>query len=125
MAQKGSLEDLQVWQRALDLVDGVYAVTKRWPKDEVFGLTNQIRRAAVSIPSNIAEGQGRRNDGDFLRFLAIALGSLMEVKTQLIIAQRQGFATSDEVTSLLTVGDEIARMLVALRKALTARKSRK
>ena len=119
------MEDLQVWQRALDLVDAVYALTKRWPKDEVFGLTNQVRRAAVSVPSTIAEGQGRRSDGDFLRFLAVALGSLMEVKTQLIIGQRQGFATEEEVASVIGVGEEVARMLVALRRALTNRKSRK
>jgi four helix bundle protein len=125
MADKGSLEDLLVWRRALDFVDAVYALTKRWPKDEVFGLTNQVRRAAVSIPSNIAEGQGRRNDGDFLRFLAIALGSLMEVKTQLIIGRRQGFATEDEVAAAIEIGDEVARMLVALRRSLTARKARK
>jgi four helix bundle protein len=125
MADKGSLEDLQVWRRALDLDDAVYALTKRWPKDEVFGLTNQVRRAAVSVPSNIAEGQGRRSDGDFLRFLAVALGSLMEVKTQLIIGQRQGFATEEEVASVIGIGEEVARMLVALRRALTNRKSRK
>jgi four helix bundle protein len=85
MSDKGSLEEIVVWQRAMDLVDEVYRVTRNWPREEVFGLTNQLRRAAVSVPSNIAEGQGRRIDGDFLRFLAIALGSLMEVKTQVHI----------------------------------------
>lgn len=116
--KKGSLEALQVWQRSLDMVDQVYAVTRNWPKEEVFGLTNQVRRAAVSVASNIAEGQGRRNSGDFVRFLAIAAGSLMEVKTQLIIGQRQKFLQPAHATPILDAIEEIARMLAGLRKSI-------
>lgn len=80
--------DLIVWQKAMDLVVHVYEVTESFPQREVFGLTNQVRRAAVSIPSNIAEGQGRGTTKDFLHFLAIARGSLQEVETQLLLAYR-------------------------------------
>ena len=80
-----SYQDLTVWQRAMDLVEGVYRVTKDWPKDEQYGLTNQVRRAVVSVPANIAEGQGRTSDREFARFLAIAHGSLYEVETHLLI----------------------------------------
>jgi four helix bundle protein len=121
---KGSLEELVVWQRAMDLVDAVYRHTSNWPRDEMFGLTNQVRRASVSVPSNIAEGHGRKQDGDFVRFLAIAYGSLMEVKTQLLIGQRQKFSSSDDTSPVLAVVDEVAKMLNGLRKAIQARKNK-
>ena len=76
--------DLVAWQKAMDLVEIVYKATSQFPKEEVYGLTNQSRRAAVSVPSNIAEGQGRRSDNDFRRFLAIGHGSLREVETQVL-----------------------------------------
>lgn len=83
--------DLIAWQKAMDFVHRVYALTSGFPGDERFGLTSQLRRAAVSIPSNIAEGEGRETPGDFIRFLAIAHGSLREVETQLRISQRLGY----------------------------------
>ena len=122
LPEKGSLEELLVWHRAMELVDGVYKHTRNWPKAEVFGLTNQVRRAAVSVPSNIAEGHGRKQDGDFVRFLSIAYGSLMEVKTQLLIGVRQGFSGESETQAVLRVVDEVAKMLNALRKAVQRRK---
>lgn len=122
--EKGSLEELQVWQRAMDLVDQVYGLTRTWPREEVFGLTNQVRRASVSIASNIAEGHGRKSDGDFLRFLSIAYGSLMEVKTQLQIGLRQAFSRENEVVPVLIALDEVARMLNGLRRAIEGRKSK-
>ena len=85
--------DLVAWQKAMDLVESVYKATSQFPKEEVYGLTNQLRRAAVSVPSNIAEGQGRRSDNDFRRFLAIGHGSLREVETQVLIAQRLHYLT--------------------------------
>lgn len=88
MAEIRSYRDLVVWQKGMDLVEGVYRVTKAFPKDEVYGLTSQIRRAVVSIPSNIAEGQSRMTSGEFIHFLGIARGSLAELETQIILAQR-------------------------------------
>lgn len=107
----------------MDLVDLVYNVSRNWPREEVFGLTNQIRRAAVSVPSNIAEGHGRKQDCDFVRFLSIAYGSLMEVKTQLLIAVRQRFCTNQDAVPAMTSIDEVARILNGLRKAIKGRKS--
>ena len=83
--------ELIVWQKAMILVEAVYRATNDFPKTEIYGLTSQIRRAAVSIPSNIAEGQGRSTTRDFLHFLSVAQGSLMEVETQITIAKRLGY----------------------------------
>jgi four helix bundle protein len=83
--------ELIVWQKAINLVEAVYRATKHFPQTELYGLTRQIRRAAVSIPSNIAEGQGRNTTKDFLHFLAVANGSLMELETQIIIARRLNY----------------------------------
>lgn len=106
--------DLVVWQKALAWVEGVYAFTGNWPVDERFGLTSQIRRSAVSVPSNIAEGCARRTTPEFLRFLAIARGSLAEAETQLIIAGRLGYLAQDSLSGLLQASDEISRMLAGL-----------
>ena len=83
--------ELIAWQKAMDLVAMVYASTKTFPKEELYGLTNQLRRAAVSVPSNIAEGQGRKSRNEFVRYLSIAHGSLCEVETQILIAERLGY----------------------------------
>ena len=85
-----SFRDSIAWQRAMDLSHEVYQVTRTFPKEEIFGLTNQLRRASVSIVSNIAEGQGRLTQGEFLHFLGMARGSALEVETQLEIAKREG-----------------------------------
>ena len=82
-----SYQDLDVWKLSIDFVKQTYQLTQKFPKTEIYGLTNQIRRAAISIPSNIAEGQGRNSAKEFRQFLAIALGSIAEVETQLIIAR--------------------------------------
>src|SRR5690606_10442061 len=83
-----SYRDLQVWRRALDLAEAIYEATAHWPREERFGLVSQIRRAAVSVPSNIAEGAARRSTGEFLQFIGMARGSLAETDTQLLLAQR-------------------------------------
>jgi four helix bundle protein len=124
-AEKGSLEELVAWQRAMDLVDSVYKLSKHWPREEVFGLTNQIRRAVVSVPSNVAEGHGRKQDGDFGRFLSIADGSLMEVKTQLLIAVRQHFCPQAEADPTVVLIDEVARLINGLRKSIKGRRAAK
>lgn len=114
-----SHKDLLVWRKSVDMVVRIYAETVNWPREEQYGLTSQIRRAAVSIPSNIAEGAGRTGQKEFSRFLSIAMGSLAEVETQLVIAERLGFARNpaDLDESL----QEIRRMLVGLNKNLESR----
>jgi four helix bundle protein len=98
----------------MDLVEGIYAASKQWPKEETFGLINQIRRAAVSVPANIAEGQGRRSPNEFIRFLNIATGSLHELETHLLIAQRLRFADEHTVTHLLALSAETTRIINGL-----------
>lgn len=109
-------KELIAWQKAMDLVEAVYRVSRDFPDDERFGLTIQIRRAAVSVPSNIAEGQARPTRGEFRQFLGHARGSLAEVETQLLIAQRLKYLSGDT-----TVADQIAetgRILNGLIKSL-------
>jgi four helix bundle protein len=111
-------EKLDVWRLAVDLADQVYRFTKSFPADERFGLTNQMRRAAVSISSNIAEGSGRVSDKDFARFLEISYGSLMEVVSQSAIAHRQQFLHKELYDSIYRDSEELARMLSGLRTTL-------
>ena len=109
-----SYKDLVVWQRAMILVSGIYRATKEFPKDEVFGLTAQLRRAAVSIPSNIAEGQGRLSANEFRHFLGQARGSLMEVETQLQISLDLGYMNSDTAKTVFDLCAEVGRVLNGL-----------
>ena len=113
-----SFRDLVVWQKSMDLAVQCYQATKAFPSEERFGLTNQIRRGAVSIPSNIAEGQGRSHTKEFLNHLSMAKGSLCELETQLEISFRVGFMTEVALTPLLALSDEIGRMLTVLRQKL-------
>ncbi len=110
--------ELMVWQKGMDLVVAVYRLTATFPKSETFGLANQLQRAAVSVPSNIAEGNALKQTKAYLRHLAIASGSLAEVETQLEIAERLGYATSHELRSQ---ANEIGRMLTVLRQRLEAK----
>lgn len=109
-----SFRDLIVWQKAMTLVERVYGITKYFPADERYGLTSQLRRASVSVPSNIAEGYGRHSTGDYIRFLQIALGSLNEMQTQLELGVRLGFVDQVSVVSAAGLCAEIEKMLVAL-----------
>jgi four helix bundle protein len=113
-----SYRDLAAWQRAMELVEGVYQATQRWPREEISGLTNQVRRAVVSIPSNIAEGQGRRNPREFIRFLNIATGSLHEVETQLLIAERLHYLDKNSCVTLLELSAETGRIINGLLRSL-------
>lgn len=117
-----SYRDLLVWQRAVDLVEIAYRVSRPFPSDERFGLTSQLRRAAVSVPSNIAEGHGRDHLGDYLHHLSIANGSLMEFETQLAIAARLRYVTPDEEQRALDLSGDVGRMLAGLARALKARR---
>lgn len=118
-----SYRDLQVWRLAMDWVEAVYEATAHWPSDERFGLISQVRRAAVSVPSNIAEGAARRSTGEFVQFLGMARGSLVEAETQLLLAQRFDYSPSSDVKALLGASDDISRMLVALIASLKRRQS--
>ena len=109
-----SYKDLVAWQKAMNLVTAVYRATAGFPKEEQFGLTSQLRRAAVSIPSNIAEGQGRLSEKEFCYFLGQARGSLMEVETQLQIAQNLGYLESEGTDALLKACAEAGRILNGL-----------
>jgi four helix bundle protein len=113
--------DLVVWQVAMTLAEKCYAVTKSFPKDELFGMTAQIRRASASIPANIAEGRGRQGTAEFLRFLSVARGSLTELETHLILSQRVSLLPQPRLEELLVISDEISRMLTALRRSLRAK----
>ena len=99
-----SYRDLVAWNKAMELVTEIYRVTKKFPKEELFGLMSQLRRAAVSIPSNIAEGKGRLSKGEFRQFLGNARGSLAEVETQILIAQNLSYLDEPETNRLLTDG---------------------
>lgn len=110
--------DLLVWQKSMDLVTIVYQVTNRFPPSEQYGLTNQLRRAAVSVPSNIAEGH-QRGTKEFLQFLRIAKGSLAEVETQLEIAFRLSYLASEHHKALMAQTTELAKMLSGLTRSLT------
>mgnify|MGYP007100125220 CR=1 FL=1 len=114
-------ERLEVWQKAIEFADLVYGLTKAFPGDERFGLTNQMRRAAVSISSNIAEGSSRFSKSDFARFLEIATGSLFEVVSQAFIGRRQGFLSEADFQRLYAAAEEQGRMLSGLRKSQVGR----
>lgn len=107
-------KDLIVWQKSMELTRIIYTLTKRFPQGEIFGLTNQIRRAVVSIPSNIAEGFGRNSDKQFIHSLKIAKGSAAELETQLLVSRDLSYLTAKDAKSTLALYDEIARMLGAL-----------
>jgi four helix bundle protein len=111
--------NLIAWQKAMDVVVLVYEATKEFPLEERVGLTNQLRRATVSIPSNIAEGQGRHSTRDFLRCLSIAYGSLQEVETQWIIARRLGYLDEEFRAGLSDLTNEVARLINGLMNSLS------
>ena len=116
-----SYRQLIVWQKAMGLVKEIYQLTNRFPKDEVYGLIGQIRRAAVSIPSNIAEGQGRDSTREFLHHLSIAYGSLMEVETQLLIAESLNYLNEDETKLILNKTAETGRLINGLTRSLKSK----
>jgi four helix bundle protein len=113
-----NFEKFEVWQKALDFADLIYCDTRSFPNDERFGLTNQMRRAAVSISSNIAEGSSRSSKTDFARFIEISTGSLFEVVSQGFIARRQGFLNDAQFQRLYHAAEEQSRMQSGLRKSL-------
>ena len=113
-----NFERLEVWHKAIELADTVYSATRAFPADERFGLTNQMRRAAVSISSNIAEGSSRNSRKDFARFVEIATGSLFEVISQSYISRNQGLLPTADFKILYAAAEEQSRMLSGLRRSL-------
>ena len=105
-----NFKELQVWQRGIDIAQNVYQLTSSFPSEEKFGIISQIRRCAVSVPSNIAEGSGRKTDKDFSNFLSYSLGSQFELETQLIISNRVGFMSNEQLTNTTKELNEIQKM---------------
>lgn len=113
-----SYRDLQVWQDAIGIVADVYKATENFPRSEAFGLASQIQRAAVSVPSNVAEGHARGSDREFHHFLSISLGSIAEVETQLMIAEKLGYLDQNKTLDLLAKMDRLGKMLKGLQKTV-------
>lgn len=116
-----SYRDLSAWQKAMALTVAIYRVTEQFPQSEEFGLSRQLRRAATSIPSNIAEGQGRSSTNDYIHFLHIVRGSLQEMETQLLLAQQLNFLSVQESESVLTQSSEVSRLISGLISSLKNR----
>ena len=110
--------ELEVWKKSMDLVVEVYRLSKLLPRDEQFGLSSQMRRSVVSVPANIAEGQGKLHKAEFLRFLSIARGSLTEMETHLLIALRLEYLDKNQLTKALTLSQEVGRLLNGLIRSL-------
>jgi four helix bundle protein len=116
--------NLVVWQKAVDLTVSIYQLTRSFPKDELYGISAQMRRASVSVASNIAEGRGRLNPAEFRQFLGIAQGSIFELKTQLLVARKLEMASADAFVQPDSLAEEVSKMLGAfLEKLRPARKS--
>ena len=116
-----SYQDLQVWQVGMDLVEQIYRLTHSFPQKELYALSNQMQRAAVSIPANIAEGHARDSTREFLRYVSIALGSLAELETYLILARRLSYLEESDISTTHSTANELGRMLRGLQKALKAK----
>lgn len=123
MSDIKTYRDLLVWQKGIALVTNTYDATKSFPREEVYGLTSQMRRCAVSIPSNIAEGHGRSTRKEYLRYLEVALGSLRELQTQLVIARNLQFLSAEAYSDLEEYSLELERMLTSLRRSLRRKPS--
>ena len=118
-ANINSYRDLIVWQKAMDLCEEVYRLARMLPKEELFALSDQLRRAAISIPSNIAEGRGRQSKKEFAHFLSIAQGSVAELETQIFLSFRLNMLQESDILSVLSLCTEVSKMLRALRTRLT------
>jgi four helix bundle protein len=117
--------DLVVWQKAIELTVRIYMLTRTFPKDELYGLSSQMRRASVSVASNIAEGRGRLNTAEFRQFLGLAQGSIYELQTQLIVAKSLALGDEDALTQAESLSNEVSKMLTSFIQKLNAGISRK
>jgi four helix bundle protein len=118
MAEINDFKDLLIWQKGMDIAEKCYFLTKNFPKEEIYGMVQQIRRSSVSIPANIAEGYGRRSSRDYARFLNISQGSINELETHLIVSERIGLCTLNEIDLIIKLLHEETRMIIALIKKL-------
>ncbi len=118
-----SHKNLHVWQKSIQFVSDIYSLTKNFPKEELFGLTNQMRKAAVSIPSNIAEGSARNHNKEFIQFLYISLGSCAEIETQLIICKNLNLIDNKKLEDTLEKLSNIRNMLIGLIKSIKNKKT--
>jgi four helix bundle protein len=109
-----SFRDLVVWQKSIQLTVAVYKITRDFPRDEIYGLTSQIRRSAISVPSNIAEGQGRLSSGEFRQFLGIARGSNFELQTQLEVARALGMGIGKQIDEAEALSHEVGKMIYSM-----------
>ena len=121
MAALKSYRDLEVWRRSIDWAERIYRVSRNWPPEEKYGLTGQVRRAAVSVAANIAEGAARTGTGEFLQFLSVASGSLAEVETFLILVGRLEYLADADRATLEAEAEEIGRMLSGLKRSLRSK----
>jgi len=110
--------ELHVWQRSIELAEAIHRLTAEFPREEIYGLTSQLRRAGISVASNIAEGWGRKSNGEYKQFLGMANGSNAEVQTQVIIARRLGFGAEPDRAAVESLASEVNRMLAALMRTL-------
>ena len=118
VARKSGFQDLIAWQKAMAFVTAIYRATGDWPREELYGLTSQVRRAAVSIPSNLAEGDGRTGPREFAHHVSIAYGSLCELETQVLIAEQLGYANTDTSERLTAQMMEVRRLVRGLLRSL-------
>ena len=118
-----SYQDLSVWRKGMDLAEQAYRLTSEFPREELFGMTSQIRRAAASIPANVAEGWGRNGTTEYMQFLRVAQGSLKELETHLLPSQRVGLVQAAKVEPLLSLATEVGKMLNALHGSLKHRRT--
>jgi four helix bundle protein len=116
-----SYRDLVAWQKAMELITQIYRVSQKFPPEELYGMVSQMRRAAVSIPSNIAEGQGRSTKGEFIQFLGNARGSLLELETQILVAQNLHYLDEPGIRNLLELTAEVGRLLNGLLSSIKRR----
>jgi four helix bundle protein len=113
--------DLAVWRRAIDLTVSIYKLTRKFPKEETYGLVSQLRRAGVSVASNISEGRGRLNPAEFRQFLGIALGSTFEIQTQLLVARKLEMGDHEAICEAAALSDEISKMLTSFIQTLSSK----
>ncbi|MBR8837374.1 MAG: four helix bundle protein [Stigonema ocellatum SAG 48.90 = DSM 106950] len=118
MAEINDFKDLKIWQKGMDIAEKCYFLTKHFPKDELYGMVQQIRKSAVSIPANIAEGYGRRSTAEYIRFLNISQGSVNELETHVILSHRVGLSKQEEIEPIISLLREESRMIIALIKKL-------
>jgi len=118
MSEINDFKDLQIWQKGMDIAEKCYFLTQLFPKYELYGMIQQIRRSAASIPANIAEGYGRRTTAEYIRFLNIAQGSINELETHIILSQRVGLCTQAEIKVIIALLREESRIIIALIKKL-------